>query len=107
MPASLRIKIFPSDMQRCVDFYTQVLRFEVLRNEGTYAYLQCDAIFITAIAGMPPHVPGQSIDETSRKPPCGVKIVIEVDDVDGERHRIVESLKATGGGLEEDLVDRP
>lgn len=106
MPVSLRIEIFPSDMQRCVDFYTKALRFKVLRNEGTYAYLQRDAIFIGAVCGVPPHVPGQPVNEASRKPPCGVEIVMEVDEVDAERDEVLKSLKDRGS-LEEDLTDRP
>jgi predicted enzyme related to lactoylglutathione lyase len=103
MPASLRIELFPSDMQRFIDFYTRVMRFTLLQDEGTYAYLQRDAIFIGAVAGVPPHVPGKAVDAQHRKPPCGVEIVIEVDDVREEREWVVREL---GGALEEDLVER-
>lgn len=104
MPASLRMELFPKTMDACVEFYTTVLRFKVLKHEGTYAYLQRDRIFIGAVAGVPPHVPGKSVDEGSRRPPCGVEIVMEVDDVDEERNFVLERLGE--GCLEEDLVER-
>jgi catechol 2,3-dioxygenase-like lactoylglutathione lyase family enzyme len=108
MPASLRVEIFPSNMQRCINFYTRVLRFTLLQDEGTYAYLQRDSIFIGAVAGVPPHVPGKSVDTAHRRPPCGVELVIEVDALQEERDRVrVELAKLEGRGLEEDLVDRP
>jgi predicted enzyme related to lactoylglutathione lyase len=105
MPASLRIELFPKDMDACINFYTKVLRFKVLRNEGTYAYLRRDSIFIGAVAGVPPHVPGKSVDEGSRRPPCRVEIVIEVDEIESERDFVVDLLGERR--LEEDLVERP
>ena len=108
MPASLRIEIFPRDMQRSIGFYTQVLGFRILQDEGTYAYLQRDSIFIGAVAGVPPHVPGESVDPAYRRPPCGVELVVEVDELERERDRVVEELgRLEGRGLEEDVVNRP
>ena len=108
MPASLRIEIFPHDMQRSLDFYTRVLGFGILRDEGTYAYLQRDSIFIGAVAGVPPHVPGESVNSAHRRPPCGVELVVEVDELGKERDRVVEELgRLEGRGLDEDVVQRP
>jgi len=39
----------------------------------------------------------------ARRPPAGVELVLEVDDVAGERDRVV----AAGWPLDEDLQDRP
>lgn len=108
MPASLRIEIFPRDMQRSLSFYTQVLGFRILRDEGTYAYLQRDSIFIGAVAGVPPHVPGEAVNSAHRRPPCGVELVVEVDELEKERDQVVEELgRLEGRGLDEDVVQRP
>ncbi|EXJ75581.1 uncharacterized protein A1O5_00087 [Cladophialophora psammophila CBS 110553] len=39
MPASLRIEIFPSDLQRMIDFYSTILNFSLIKRDGDYAYL--------------------------------------------------------------------
>lgn len=84
------------------------MRFTVVQNEGTYAYLRRDSIFVGAVAGVPPHVPGEPVDRAHRKPPCGVELVIEVDALLEERDWVVSELaKLEGRGLEEDVVERP
>jgi hypothetical protein len=53
-------------------------------------------------------VPGEHVEEAKRKPPCGVEVVIEVDDIKEERDRVVEELlRLEKRGIEEDVVDRP
>lgn len=87
MPASLRIEIFPSDLQRSIDFYTSILGFTLLQRKGEYAYLGRDSIFIGAI-----EIPSsETIEEKSRyrQPNKGVEIVMEVDDLEKERDSIV------------------
>ncbi|KIX10546.1 uncharacterized protein Z518_01629 [Rhinocladiella mackenziei CBS 650.93] len=49
MPASLRIEIFPSNLQRMIDFYTAILNFTLIQHDSQYAYLQRDNIFIGSI----------------------------------------------------------
>jgi predicted enzyme related to lactoylglutathione lyase len=100
MGMTLRIELFPADLDVFFDFYTRVLRFEVERDERTvpwpYVSVQRDSVHIGAVrAWEEVHV--------GRLPPFGTEIVLEVDDVQLERDAIV----AEGGELLEDLVDRP
>ena len=101
MPAFLRIEIFPSDMQRSIDFYTQVLRFNLLRHEDDYAYFQRDGIFIGALVGPDAHHPQGAISAKReyRLAPTGVEIVMEVDDLEKERELVVH----TGWALDADV----
>lgn len=99
MPASLRLEIFPKDLNICISFYTSILRFTLLRHEPEmgYAYMSRDAIKIGAVASnhflaLPTHQkksgldPGSAeIDVRHRFPPTGVEIVLEVDDVEEEQ----------------------
>jgi lactoylglutathione lyase len=100
MPAALRIEIFPSDLQRMIDFYRNVLQFTLLKHEGTYAYLQRDSIFFGAIETSTTETSG---DMTCRQPPKGVELVIEVDDLVKERSAIV----GRGWKLEVDIKLQP
>jgi lactoylglutathione lyase len=97
MPASLRIEIFPSDQQRCIDFYTDILQFKLIKRKDTYIYMRRDNIFIGAIETPSDETVAQK--EAYRRPNKGVEIVFEVDDLEAERDRIVEN----GGKLEADI----
>ena len=101
MNASLRCEIFPADLDRTVDFYTTVLNFELLRDErehaSPYVHMGRGAVRVGALA----HVSG--LDETVRRPPVGVELVLEIDDLDSERARV----GATGWPLREDVTERP
>jgi lactoylglutathione lyase len=97
MPASLRIEVFPSNMKRFLDFYINVLHFNLKKHEGSYAYLNRDDIFIGAIEV--PNSDTQAEKEGYRRPTKGVEIVFEVDDLQAERDRIV----AHGCKLEDDI----
>jgi lactoylglutathione lyase len=100
MPASLRIEIFPADLQGMIDFYTDVLQFTLLKREGTYAYLNRDGIFLGAIETTTTETP----DEMNwRRPPKGVELVIEVDNLVQQRDAIV----GKGWGLEDDIKLQP
>lgn len=88
MPASLRIEIFPSDLERCVDFYTKVLQFQLIKRDGTYIYMQRDSIFIGAIEVSNEDTVAEK--EAYRRPMKGIEIVLEVDDLAAERDRIVQ-----------------
>ncbi len=101
MEMTLRVEIFPSDLDEVVDFYTRVLRFGVTKDQrhdpNAYVSMRRGAVQVGAArrAG--------SDARTARLPPAGTELVLEVDDVAGERDRVV----AAGWPLEQDLQDRP
>jgi predicted enzyme related to lactoylglutathione lyase len=101
VPATLRIEIFPDDLDAFVDFYTRVLAFDLVSDRRTtdhpYAAVARDGIRIGAAPAWTP------VERAARAVPTGVEIVIEVDDVDAEHDRVVES----GWPLESDLRTRP
>ena len=103
LPMSLRLEIFPESLDRTVDFYTRVLGFRIVRDdrsaEAPYAELRRDEVRLGAVAR-----PGQvRAGSTGRRPPTGVEIVLEVDDVVAERDRV----HAAGWPLDEDVRRRP
>ncbi|KAJ9629226.1 uncharacterized protein PV06_00734 [Exophiala oligosperma] len=101
MPASLRIEIFPSDLQRMIDFYSNVLQFQLLKREGTYAYLQRDNIFIGAVETQSSDTVEQK--KLYRSPNQGIELVFAVDDLDHERDVIVSK----GWLLDADIAMQP
>jgi lactoylglutathione lyase len=98
---SLRFEIFPEDLDVIVDFYTRVLRFRLTEDRrgepDAYVALQRGSVRVGALRSAAPDA------RAARVPPAGVELVLEVDDVAGERDRVV----AAGWPLEEDLQDRP
>ena len=101
MSATLRIEIFPADLDAVADFYTEVLGFTIVRDQrdGTpgYVALQRGQVHIGAAhRDEPQNRPG-------RRPPTGIEVVLEVDDLDAEHERVVSH----GWPIEEGLVDRP
>jgi lactoylglutathione lyase len=100
MAMQLRCEIFPSDLDATQDFYVRVLGFRVMRFQqeppSPYLALQRDSVRIGAAlraegeAGM-------------RRPPTGVELVLEVDDVEAEHARILSS----GWPVTEELQHRP
>jgi lactoylglutathione lyase len=98
---SLRIELFPRDLDLFVDFYVGVLRFEMVTDRrhdaSPYVAIQRGAIRIGAAPA------DQMVDPASRAIPQGVELVIEVADVDAERLAVVEA----GCDLAEDIVERP
>jgi predicted enzyme related to lactoylglutathione lyase len=101
MSMNLRIEIFPKDLDSFFDFYTNVLRFSVDRDERDfltpYVSVHRDAVRIGAV---PSWVQASS---DHRIPPTGIEIVLEVDDLDTERDAIV----SLGWPLETDIEVRP
>jgi lactoylglutathione lyase len=89
MPASLRIEIFPADLEKCINFYITVMRFELLSRKDGYAYLGRDSIFIGADQSHHDRGLLEGVNQQSRKPPVGTEIVLEVDDLEEEREWIV------------------
>jgi lactoylglutathione lyase len=88
MPASMRIEIFPSDIQRCIDFYVDILQFKIRKHEGTYLFIQRGEIFIGAVEA--PSSETAAAKAAYRKPTKGLEIVFEVDNLEAERDRILE-----------------
>ena len=101
MGARLRCEIFPNDLDRTLRFYVDVLGFDVVRDERDadppYLAMTRGVVHVGAVAGPP--IPDAGV----RRPPVGVELVLEVDDLDGEHSRI----RATGWPLVEDLIARP
>jgi lactoylglutathione lyase len=100
MEMTLRCEIFPSDLDATVDFYTRVLRFTVTKDQrqhpNAYVAMQRGAVKLGAARRAVPD------GLEARRPPAGVELVLEVDDVAAERDLVV----AAGWPLEQDLADR-
>lgn len=101
MAERLRIEIFPADLDLTVDFYVRVLGFELLRDERLgqppYIYLGRGAVRVGALG-----TPG-AVAAGARRPPIGVELVIEVDDLQAERDRVV----GCGWPLTDDITEQP
>lgn len=100
MSARLRCEIFPDDLDAAVDFYVGVLGFALDRDERAadhpYISMSYDNVQLGAS-------PGTTAVGAERRPPIGVEIVIEVDDIDAVHERVA----ATGWRIEEQLQRRP
>src|SRR5689334_11785230 len=97
--AALRMEIFSDEIESVVDFYTHVLRFVVVRDqrdgEWPYVAVQRGSIRLgIAFRDI-------RLEAASRRPPTGVELVLEVEDVVAERDRV-----AALWPLEEDLMPR-
>ena len=101
MQMTLRFEIFPADLPAAVDFYTRVLRFTRVAGQDTEwgGYVALSRGTVRIGIG---RRPGPE-DRTGRRPPTGVQLVLEVDDVRAERELVV----AENWPSEEDLADRP
>jgi lactoylglutathione lyase len=100
VPVSLRLEIFPADLNATVRFYVDLLGFSVAEDRRTdqlpYLAIQRDEVRIGMVAvqgGYPVH----------RQPPTGVEIVLEVDYLHAERDRI----RLAGWPIQEDIQRRP
>ncbi len=102
MSIELRLELFPADVDSTVAFYVGVLGFSITKDDrptgGRYVAVRRDGVLV-GLAEAP--VAGDSPE--ARRPPTGVEIVVEVDDVRAERDRIV----AAGWPLDSDLEERP
>jgi len=96
-----RFELFPEDLTATAEFYVGVLGFALERDERSadapYVALRRGDVRIGAAEREP------VADQASRRPPTGVELVLEVDDLDAERTRVL----AAGWRLEEDVVLRP
>jgi lactoylglutathione lyase len=97
----VRFELFPADLNRFVDFYVRVLRFELVadrrQEETPYVYVRRGGIRIGALEAW------EEVDPQVRSVPHGVEVVIEVDDLRAERDAVV----AAGHPLAEDVSRRP
>jgi catechol 2,3-dioxygenase-like lactoylglutathione lyase family enzyme len=97
---TLRVEVFQDDLDRFVDFYVRVLRFELIadrRNEAEpYVALQRGSVRIGALQAW------QAVDKSQRALPAGAEFVIEVDDLTAERNAAV----AAGYPLDVDVTTR-
>ena len=97
----LRVELFPADLDATVAFYVGVLRFTVDRDERTashpYLLLRRGDAVIGAAAR------SKIMNHVERRPPTGVELVLEVEDVNAERARVEQA----GWPVAEDLTDRP
>ena len=101
VPTTLRLEIFPGDLNATVRFYVDLLGFALVTDrrgdEQPYLALERDMVRIGAAAR-----PGKG-NPAQRRPPTGVEIVLEVDYLHAERDRI----RHAGWPIEEDIVRRP
>jgi lactoylglutathione lyase len=97
----LRLEVFPTDLDRFVDFYVGLLRFELVadrRGESSpYVAVPRGAVRIGAARAWEP------VNAAVRAVPHGVEMVFEVDDLQAERDAVV----AAGVQLAADIVQRP
>jgi lactoylglutathione lyase len=97
---SLRVEVFPEDLDRFVDFYVGVLRFELAADRRSdaepYVAVQRGSVRIGALEAW------EAVDKSRRALPAGAELVIEVDDLEAERNAIV----ATGYPLDSDIATR-
>jgi predicted enzyme related to lactoylglutathione lyase len=101
MPLTLRFEIFPHDLDATADFYERVLGFSVVHDrrsaEQPYLWLQRDEVRIGAAARP------ETAAVSDRRPPTGVEIVLEVDDLAVERDRVARA----GWPVSDDITPQP
>ena len=101
MAMTARWEIFPDDLDATADFYVRVLGFEIVKDQRSadqpYLSVQREQVRIGAAARPAPS------DRQHRRPPTGVELVLEVDDLSAERDRVL----AHNWPLAEDVTDRP
>lgn len=100
MGTKLRCEIFPSDLDATADFYVRVLGFAVTRDErhAEQPYLSMTRGDVNIGAAARPDV-----DRGSRRPPVGVELVIEVDDL----NRCYDRVLHAGWPIDDEIAYRP
>jgi predicted enzyme related to lactoylglutathione lyase len=100
MGAKLRCEIFPSDLDATADFYVRVLEFSLVRDERDagqpYLALNRDDVQIGAAAR-------PEMNRGPRRPPVGVELVIEVDDLDQCHNQVLDA----GWPVDEPITRQP
>jgi lactoylglutathione lyase len=97
----LRVELFPDDLDRFVDFYVRVLRFELVDDRradaSPYVEVRRGGARIGAVPAW------QGVDATARAVPQGVELVLVVEDLVAERDQVV----AAGWPLASDVTRQP
>lgn len=90
---TLRLELFVTDMEKSIDFYTNVLGFERMKGEPDYAPVRSGSVLIALgrAAGLPKKHHFNPEVQNGRRG-LGVEIVLEVDDVKS----CFEKVKASG-----------
>lgn len=101
MAVSLRCELFPGDIDAAVRFYVEVLAFHVDRDERTSLKPYVALSRGRAQLGLAQRA--EAADFEQRRPPVGVELVLEVDDLDAAYQQVV----GNGWPLAEDLTSRP
>ncbi|HYY10607.1 MAG TPA: VOC family protein [Kineosporiaceae bacterium] len=99
MTTQLRVEVFAADLDATVDFYVRVLRFTLERDERDEGYVALRRDAVRVGAGRRAGAGG----EGARRPPAGVELVLEVEDLDAE----VAHVRAAGWPLDEPVTERP
>jgi lactoylglutathione lyase len=98
---SVRLEVFPANLDRFVDFYVRVLRFELTADRRAdsppYAAVARGGVRIGAVRAWEP------VNPSARAVPQGVELVIEVEDLVAERDAVV----AAGWPLAAEITPRP
>ncbi|WP_380163991.1 VOC family protein [Jannaschia sp. R86511] len=100
MTASLRCELFPADLDAAIGFYVDVLGFTLDRDERASCSPYVALTHGTVRLGL-----AQRDDvggAESRRPPAGVELVLEVDDLTAARDRVTTA----GWSVDEDLTER-
>lgn len=101
MAELLRCELFPSDIDGAVRFYVEVLEFEIVRDDRgatpSYVALSRGSVLL----GLAQRYEVE--DQTQRRPPVGVELVLEVANLAAAHQRVVSA----GWPLAEDLTARP
>lgn len=93
---TLRVEVFPADLDRFVDFYTRVLRFD-LEVDGRPGY----AAVVRGSTRIGGAKASEHVDPQEREIPRGAELVLEVDDLDGEHAAVVSAEWPVASGIEQ------
>ena len=100
MSTTLRIELFPADLTETKRFYCSALGFVITRDDrnapSPYLALARGDVQVGAAQRLEPQEP------IYRRPPSGVELVLEVDDLAAERRRVSES----GWPIDEEVSER-
>jgi hypothetical protein len=89
MPMALRFEIFPADLDSTVGFHTLLLGLRLRTSQAGGACRLCGHGTRQRRVGGAARPEGG--DRSHRRPPTGVELVLEVNEVKGERDRVPES----------------
>ena len=102
---SLRMELFVEDLDRAIMFYSNVLGFELLRQDDGYASIHRGTVTIGLgpIAKLPDVGGYFTRRRLSGDRGLGIEIVLEVDDIVAEHERV----RASGYPIDGVLQERP